>query len=356
MQEPFFIIIAGPTGVGKTALVHDLVGKLPFPFEVINADMGQMYASLTIGTAKPDYLHEPVKHHLFDCINEPKDITVAQYRERVIGIMNELWKRSVIPVLVGGSGFYVSSLFFPPLDVSGTNAERPNTLETYNTAELYKKLQEIDPARAAAIHPHDRYRIERALALWYYSGIVPSACVPAFNSPGRCFWFFLTRERTELAQRINQRVDKMFEQGWIEEVAQLDDAWKAFLLTKKIIGYREIIEFLEGQEVAVTSSSRDTIDSPYRASQSLQPSPKGYGGQVGMNGVAVGGSQQRLLELMTLKETIAGKTRAYAKRQLTYWRMLQKKFEQCDPEHGVKLIEINLSQEEGWNSIVNQLK
>src|SRR2546425_779852 len=83
MMQPFFIVITGPTGVGKTDFVHDLMMQISFPCEIINADMGQMYKPLSIGTAKPDYTHEPVKYHLFDILNTPRDYSVADFRKRV---------------------------------------------------------------------------------------------------------------------------------------------------------------------------------------------------------------------------------------------------------------------------------
>ncbi len=333
MQSPFFIIISGPTGVGKTAIVTSLAHKIP-PFEVINADMGQMYTPLTIGTAKPDYLNEPFKQHLFDCIDTPHDWTVAQYRERVIALMEQLWARSVIPVLVGGSGFYLSSLFFPPRDLeSGFSAELsadhrdvlsdpellingPIANKQHTTAELWQELYALDPARAQAVHQNDRYRIERALGLWYHSGTLPSACIPPFSPPARCVWYNVTRDKDELMQRIDARVVEMFAQGWIDEVKGLDAPWREFLLKKKLIGYAEICAFLDRLE----HEAHDPEDTEWEI---------------------------RLYE--ALKHDIRKKTRAYAKRQLTYWRMLKKKFSQCDPRHEmVELIELNVSQGVDW--------
>ena len=114
-MRPFFIVIAGPTGVGKSDFALQLAQQLSFPVELINADMGQLYTPLSLGTAKPDYKHEPVVHHLFDCLDEPRDYTVHEFRQAVVQVMQELWARGVVPLIVGGSSFYVQSLFFPPL-------------------------------------------------------------------------------------------------------------------------------------------------------------------------------------------------------------------------------------------------
>ncbi len=110
----FFIVITGPTGVGKTDFVQQLCQKLPFPVEVINGDVGQFYKPLSIGTAKPAYESEPVPHHLFDIMEKPEDYTVALFRERVARLMSDIWSRSAVPLIVGGSSFYIQSLYFPP--------------------------------------------------------------------------------------------------------------------------------------------------------------------------------------------------------------------------------------------------
>ena len=86
-MRPFFIVIAGPTGVGKSDFALQLAQKLSFPVELINADMGQLYTPLSLGTAKPDYKHEPLVHHLFDYLDEPRDYTVHEFRQAVVQLM-----------------------------------------------------------------------------------------------------------------------------------------------------------------------------------------------------------------------------------------------------------------------------
>lgn len=292
-MTPFFIVIAGPTGVGKTDFALQLAKKLSFPVELINADMGQLYTPLSIGTAKPDYQHETLVHHLFDRLDEPRDYTVHEFRQSVVQLMQDMWARGVVPLIVGGSSFYVQSLFFPPLAA----AEQINVDER-STEQLWSELNMYDPERAEQIHPHDRYRIVRALALWY-SGTVPSKQAPVFDPPGRCFFYYLIRERAELYGRINKRVRLMFDAGWLEEVQHLDPSWRTFLRRKKLIGYPEIIEYLE----------------------------------------------TGTLTFEQLVDEISTKTRAYAKRQITYWRMLEKKLLAADPGRRVlsAVAELNLT-------------
>lgn len=269
MIKPSCIIITGPTASGKSALVDSLVERYPY-FEIINADMAQCYAPLTIGTAKPDLAALKAPHHLFDALNEPVHFTASQYRDSVKTLIAQINARGNIALLVGGSLFYLKSLFFPPHP--GKTVEVPE-LHILDTPELYSRLSSIDSERAHAIHPNDRYRITRALEIFYSTGDLPSERKPIFDPIGSCDLYFLTLEKSVLHERINIRTRQMIKEGLVEEVRRLGSGWIEFLLEKKIIGYPETISYIE-----------------HRAS------------------------------LEELVESIASKTRAYAKRQLTFWR------------------------------------
>jgi tRNA dimethylallyltransferase len=291
-KEHFFIVVTGPTGVGKTDFVDALSKRLPQCIEVINADMGQLYTPLTIGTAKPNLTEVLVPHHLFNIVSMPEHFTALDFRKKVLSSFHDVWARGKIPVVVGGSQFYIKSLFFPPCELVPQSLSKVD--ETRATNELWQELHEVDPTRAAHIHPHDRYRIQRALEIWYTFGVQPSACAPHFDAPGTYAVYYITRERQELYARINDRTLAMFEQGWVEEVKNLDRNWKQFLLTKKLVGYPEIIAFAEG-----TLSKDDAL------------------------------------------AIIRQKTRAYAKRQETFWRSLKKEL-QAHASFGI-CEEINLT-------------
>ena len=109
-MQRFFIVIYGPTGVGKSELSEKLAQTISG--EIVNADVGQFYVPLSIGTAKPDWKNSPIKSHLFDIIDQPKNLTSFEYREKFINIAEQIWKNKKIPVVVGGSTFYLLSLFF----------------------------------------------------------------------------------------------------------------------------------------------------------------------------------------------------------------------------------------------------
>lgn len=299
----FFLIITGPTGVGKTALVQKLVQKLKLQAEIVNADVGQFYKPLSIGTAKHDVSQEIVPHHLFDKFKMPINYTSHEYRIDVLSTLEKIWQSSKLPIIVGGSGFYLKSLFFPPkvsdksylksADAKTAQNEFSSDYSKYNKLDLWNKLAALDPERAKKIHPNDRYRVERALILIEQGKKLSSSYKPEFECPSNCGIIFLNRERSELYSAINHRVNEMFDHGWVDEVLALkaisnNNDWFEFLKRKKLIGYPEIIDYI----------NNTNIDSK---------------------------------NLGYVKEIIAQKTRAYAKRQITFWRSFKEQLQESDP-------------------------
>ncbi len=299
-----FILISGPTGVGKTKLVESLAEQLQVqagsPVDIVNGDMGQLYEPLSIGTAKPDWQDSPITHHLFDIIKEPRDCTVKEYRDRLVHTLEDVWQRGHIPILVGGSGFYLKSLFFPPTIALSTSCI-PQVYQDLPNERLWHELNAIDPLRAQAIKLQDRYRLQRALTIWHETGEKPSGFAPMYQPIGNCLVIYLTRERADLYEHINERVITMIEAGWIDEVQSLGEAWSAFLHKKKLIGYPEIITFIK--------------------------------------------QGKNLDKLHELIDCIAVNTRRYAKRQVTFWRSLSEQLRKADPENVFlkDIVEINLT-------------
>lgn len=310
------LIIYGPTGVGKTDCAQIIAQQLPS--EIINLDMGQLYTPLTIGTAKPDWRSESTPHHLFDIIDTPRNYSVQEYRDAVIPLIKEIWERDRLPILVGGSGFYLRSLFFPP-SVEDLAEYIPD--EEISAQDLWQDLYAIDPERAQRIHKHDVYRIKRALSIWQSTGRKPSEYLPRYIPVAPYRIIFLNRERNELYTRINKRVHTMIEAGWLDEVrALMGTAWEPFILDKKIIGYDDLIRYFTGEQT--TESFQRTIS------------------------------------------LIQKRTRHYAKRQLTYWRMLQRDLIHSHEHYlrthangfGIELDEVNLTftnLEEYINKLLN---
>lgn len=301
-EQKFFIVLYGPTAVGKTDLSLSIAQQLSA--EIINMDVGQFYSPLSIGTAKPDWRSFSTPHHLFDTLDTPRDFSVTEYRQRVLETMELIWQRNHVPLLVGGAGFYLSSLLFPPLARPSESIEALPVL-TEESKNLWQELHAVDPLRAAALHPHDTYRIQRALQIWYSTQQKPSEYQALYQPPASHLVIFLTRDRSELYARINERVKIMIHEGWIEEVKKLlESPWEAFLQKKRLIGYPELIDYINHEKTA--EALQKTI------------------------------------------ETIQQKTRNYAKRQETFWRMLEKKLLKVQSSTSAvdvwsKLITINLT-------------
>ncbi len=236
------IIIFGPTGVGKTDFGEALASKIPA--EIVNADLGQFYTPLSIGTAKPNWQSSAIPQHLFDIINEPRLMSVAEYRDKALQTFNDIWAREKIPVIIGGSGFYLKSLFFPP-QIGSVYTDSHFSIEGDGWRELY----DIDPERALKIHPNDVYRIKRALSIYHATGRKPSEYQPLYQPVGSFCFVYVTRQRQDLYSRIDQRVKLMLDAGWIDEVERLKGTdWESFLKKKKLIGYDDILEYLEGEK------------------------------------------------------------------------------------------------------------
>lgn len=275
MKEKSILIITGPTAVGKSDIASKLAQLIPV--EIVNADVGQMYQPLTIGTAKPDWKNEPVAHHGFDLLDRPEHYTVVAYKKYIESMCQEIWARNKTPLLVGGSLFYIKSLFFPPREQLIVNTPLPLP-ENQSWDTLYAH----DPERARTIHPHDTYRIKRAFDLWSSTGGTrPSTLTLSFKPIAHASILFLTRSNEQLYKRINERVVSMFKQGFLQEVTALQNTeWEEFLLKKKFIGYDDSLLYVQKK---------------FSGSQDL------------------------------LVQTIQQKTRHYAKRQKTFWRMLEAK-------------------------------
>lgn len=312
------LVVYGPTGVGKT--LFSLLVAERIPAEIINMDVGQLYAPLTVGTAKPDLRTVSVPHHGFDLLREPRNFTVVAYRDLCEQLIAEIRARGNMPILVGGSGFYLKSLLFPQCELidSGSSMEQDTEVSeagithTADEGGEWIALQQIDPVRASQIHPHDSYRIQRALAIWAQTKQKPSRYKPTFDplpAMRSATVIFLTRDRQELYQRINERVSSMLEEGWLDEVRSvIDSPWKQFIKQKKLIGYNELVDVLENDPHAKDITS-DVVSA------------------------------------------IRQRTRNYAKRQSTYWRMLTSLYEQVPMEQkkdmSLSFSSINLTMASG---------
>ncbi len=246
------VAIVGPTGIGKSRLAFHLAQN--FDAEIISADSRQTYRHMDIGTDKPVSRQLAlVPHHLINILNPDEVFNLAQYKELATKAINTIWQRQKLPLLVGGSGQYVWSV----LEGWGIPKVPPNpdlrlSLEERAVRDggqdLYRELERCDPAAASRIDRHNIRRVIRALEISHDSnpntGRQPSAEPVSFS----CLIIGLTQDREELYRRIDKRVDRMVEQGLIEEVKTLlDRGYRLDLPAMSGIGYRQIGEYLEGK-------------------------------------------------------------------------------------------------------------
>lgn len=264
IQKPFVVIITGPTASGKTGFSYDLARQLPI--EIINADAGQFYVPLTIGTAKPDWQNKKTPAHLFDISQTPDDITVHQYQSMVIKTAIEITKRGSIPCLVGGSLFYLKSLLFPTPELPDPTPRAWELVTSIPPEKQWHFLNSIDPARAAAIHPNDPYRLERSLLIWFTTNKLPSSFQPTFNPLINVLFAAITPPKELLHKRINKRtVEMISNEGWVEEAERLmETPWKPFLERKGLIGYRELFKWLSSNRKAPLQGVISTIQQETR--------------------------------------------------------------------------------------------
>ena len=274
------IVIVGATASGKTALSVELAKKLNT--EIISADSMLVYKGLDIGTAKPSLEErQGVKHHLIDVVSPKQTFSVSDYEELATKALDNIIKNGKIPIICGGTGFYINSLLF---DLSfGSVAQNPSIRAKYELIAkekgneyLHSLLKEVDPKSAEEIHFNNVKRVIRALEIFEISGKKKSDFNDGLNKKYDYYAYSIDFPKEELIKRINLRVDNMFDNGLIDEAKNLIN--NGVNLTDQCmqgIGYKELFPYFNGE---------NTLDE--------------------------------------VKETIKLNTRHYAKRQLTFFKRL----------------------------------
>ncbi len=254
MKKPL-VIISGPTAVGKTDISINLAKKING--EIISADSIQVYKKMDIGSAKirPEEM-QGVTHYMIDELEPDEDFNVYKFKELALKYLDVIYSKGKIPIIVGGTGFYVQALLY---DVDFAENEEDDSIrkELYKTAEekganyLHKILEEIDPESAAQIHENNIKRVARAIEYYKQTGFKISEHNKEQwqkESPYNFAYFVLNRKREELYDRINKRVDIMHNKGIIDEVAHLKSlGYSRNLTSMQGIGYKEIYAFLDGE-------------------------------------------------------------------------------------------------------------
>ena len=255
------IVIFAPTATGKTALTVKLFGKGSHSFfkdkaEIISADSMAVYKYMNIGTAKPDKnLTDQIPHHLIDLVTPDIQFSVSDFVERADEAAGGIFEKGKIPVIAGGTGFYIRNFLLGLPDTPESNPEIRNNLkselEKSGLDFMYEKLKLVDPQSAEKINPNDAYRILRALEVFYLTGKPRSSFELSEKLRDRYDFItiILERDREDLYKRIDTRIDEMFSQGLCEEVESL----KKMGYTKEMpgmqaIGYREFFMDLKSEE------------------------------------------------------------------------------------------------------------
>ena len=261
--------VVGATGTGKTALSLDLAEALEErgrPAEIVNADAMQLYRGMDIGTAKlPETQRRGIRHHLFDVLEVTQEAAVAWYQEAARGVIADIHRRGADAVLVGGSGLYVSSVLFdfrfPPRDAD-VRARLESELDAHGPGALFARLRTLDPATAERIDPRNGRRIVRALEVLELGERTHGAALPEAPT----LWRDRTRivgvavPRDELVRRLDLRVEAMWRDGIVDEVARLrTQGLDRGVTARRAIGYAQALaqlagEMTEAQAIAETQA------------------------------------------------------------------------------------------------------
>jgi tRNA dimethylallyltransferase len=257
-ETPLLVAIVGPTGVGKSDLgiaVARALGDIGIEAEIINADAMQLYRGLDIGTAKvPVADRRGVTHHLLDVWPVSQEASVADYQRLARGTLGDCFRRGVVPIMVGGSGLYVSSVLYD-FEFPGTDPEVRRGLEKRLQDQgvdlLAAELAEKDPEAGAAIDPRNSRRIVRALEVIEITGKPFGAGLHArstlWNPATRVLG--VRRERQALNHALGQRVQRMWEEGLVAEAQALLERGETIGVTAaQAIGYRQALGFLDGSK------------------------------------------------------------------------------------------------------------
>lgn len=253
------ILIAGPTASGKTKSSVLLAKQIDG--EIISCDSMQVYRRMDIGTAKvrPEEM-EGIPHYMIDVLEPTEGCNISWFKEQVTRHIEEISNRGKVPILVGGTGFYLNAILFDTqFEETDTDLSYRQSLEkevrTNGADSLHKRLQEVDPVSAEAIHANNVKRVIRALEYFHQTGVPISKHNEkerkkreALTSPYDYTFFALDMDREVLYDRINRRIDRMMDEGLLEEVKVLyDEGFSEDLTSIKAIGYKEFYPYFRGE-------------------------------------------------------------------------------------------------------------
>jgi tRNA dimethylallyltransferase len=271
------IAIVGPTASGKSTLGIEVAMRLGG--EIINCDSVQVYQGIQIATAKvPFEERQGIRHHLIDFVLPEINYTAGEWAREAVAKIEEIKQRGRVPILVGGTGLYLRALrtpFFPSPQTDEALRRRLNQIrETRGVEHLHRLLQRLDPKTAAELFPRDWPRVQRAIEVRLQTGTRMSQQKelrpPAPESAQRLRIFVLNPPRAELYERINERTEKHFAAGLVEEVeGLLKQGVPANSNALGAHGYRRVVEFLQGKRELTSAIQQTKLDVRHYAKRQL---------------------------------------------------------------------------------------
>lgn len=253
MQKEKVIVIGGPTASGKTALSIELAKKING--EIISADSMQIYKEMNIGTAKPEKEEmQGVKHYMLDIITPEERFSVADYKIKAKKAIKEIIEKGKIPIIVGGTGLYIEALIYEieflqiETDLN-YRRELEQIAQEKGLNNLYEKAVKIDPKAMEKISANDQKRILRVLELYHQTGKTKTQLDSESRKEPEYDYklFAINMDREILYNRINKRVDIMLQNGLVNEVKNIYEKYKEFPTAMQGLGYKEVVEYLEGK-------------------------------------------------------------------------------------------------------------
>jgi len=250
------VCIVGPTACHKTECAIELAKRIGG--EIVSADSVQVYCGMDIGSAKPSLEErQGIAHHLIDCVSiDTPEFSVSQYRELAKEAIAGIYSQGNVPIVVGGSGLYINALTYPLRFAIPRNDEvRARLFAEYdqNPQAAFARLEHVDPETAKRLHPNDKKRVLRALEVYDCSGEPFSTYGDDFQNeageqaPFEPLLFGLNMDRARLYERINLRVDRMLEQGLLEEARRIyDEKYSPDLPALRSIGYKQLFSYFDG--------------------------------------------------------------------------------------------------------------
>ena len=244
--------IVGPTGIGKTAISVIIADKMPI--EIVSADSRQIYKYMDIGTAKPskDILRR-IQHHFIDYLTPDKYFSAGRYGRKAREVIKQIIHKGKVPLVVGGSGFYIKTLTDGLSEIMPDNeevrAELIQRLGSEGVENLHKELVKVDPDLAIRIQKRDKQRILRGLEVYYATGnrLSDLHMLEAKRADFYPFFVGLTAERDFLYENINRRVDEMLTDGLVQEVETLiEKGYTVEMNALNTVGYKEVFDYIAG--------------------------------------------------------------------------------------------------------------